>query len=84
MDKKADIIANINYIYLLGKGVCKSGHIGPDLSRCQVKENIYILSKTWQGQKIPIKLRFIQISHDYLSKEQRYMKDATILIIVTY
>ena len=46
MDKKADIIANINYIYLLGKDVCKSGHIGPDLSRCQVKENIYILSKT--------------------------------------
>ena len=46
MNKKAEIIAIINYIYLLGKGVCKSGHIGPDLSRCQVKENIYILSKT--------------------------------------
>ena len=64
MDKKADIIANINYIYLLGKGVCRSGHMGTDLSRCQVKENISILSKTWQGQKIRIKLRFIQISHD--------------------
>ena len=52
MDKKAAIIANINYIYLLGKGVCKSGHMGPDLWRCQVKENIYILFKTWQEQKI--------------------------------